>query len=256
MRNTDLANFISTVNKALSPLDYEIRTTLHQGTNERYYALVNITSDPLTQLATTYTPDEISFIKRVLDMMFDTNNTSRQELMAVSSINISNLAKVSAEERRESLSQNSGAIQSLTMTAAESVAQSLVQQGWFEQAENGYYTLAPRGLMELKNWLPETYNDAGEEDEEDSRRPQKIKNCLGCKAIVTMVCAITSENDPEPAKSLCFIIQGQRCQTRQCPARLHDQCTVNFFRAHRSQTCPLCDAPWGGQSFVGVRAMR
>ncbi|KAI5301912.1 hypothetical protein KEM56_001230, partial [Ascosphaera pollenicola] len=186
VRSTDLANFISTINKALSPLDYEIRTALHQGTNERYYAFVNITSDPLTQLATTYSPDEISFIKRVLDMMFDTNNTSRQELMAVSSINISNLAKVSAEDRRDSVSQNAGAVQSLTMTAAESVAQSLVQQGWFEQTENGFYTLAPRGLMELKSWLPETYNDDGFEDEEEAGRPPKIKTCLGCKAIVTM----------------------------------------------------------------------
>ncbi|KAI5307753.1 hypothetical protein KEM55_007508, partial [Ascosphaera atra] len=182
--NADLNNHITIVNKALSRFDYEIRTAIHQITNERYCALVNSSSDPLTQLATTYTPDEISFIKRVLDAMFETNNTTRREAMAVSSINISNLAKVSAEDRRESLSQNAGSVQSLTMAAAETVTQNLVEQGWLEQAREGIYTLGPRGLLELRDWLIATYND---EEDEEAGRHLKIKKCLGCKDIVTMV---------------------------------------------------------------------
>ncbi|KAI5291363.1 hypothetical protein KEM54_005165 [Ascosphaera aggregata] len=216
VRNTDIANFISTINKALSPFEYEIRTALHQITNERYYAFVNITSDPLTQLATMYTPDEISFIKRVLDFMFDTNNTSREELMAVSSIHISNLAKVTAEDRRESISQDAGTAQSLTMTAAEAVAQDLVHQGWFEQTGEGYYTLAPRGLMELKSWLPETYNDNEVDRDSGNGRPQKIKYCLGCKSIVTMIHEIASS----PSVSLGTI--GLRPRRSQVPPCLND----------------------------------
>ncbi|KAI5292657.1 hypothetical protein KEM52_006167 [Ascosphaera acerosa] len=183
----DLASFLATINKALSPYDYEVRSTVHQRTNGRYYAFVNITSDPLTQLATIYSPDEISFIKRVLDYMFDINNTQRQELVAVSSINVSNLAKVTPENRRESLSQNAGAVQSLTMTAAEAVVRDLVHQGWLEQVAEGWYTLAPRGLLELRTWLPETYNDEDVDGEEGNGGVQKVKYCLGCKGIVTMV---------------------------------------------------------------------
>ena len=58
----DLNSYISAANTAISPLDLEIRSTFHQQTRDRCYALVNTTSDALTQLATTYTADEIAFV--------------------------------------------------------------------------------------------------------------------------------------------------------------------------------------------------
>ncbi|KAJ9649593.1 hypothetical protein H2199_000371 [Coniosporium tulheliwenetii] len=76
------------------PLDLEIRSTLSQHSDRtRVYALVNVTSDPQTQLATTHSADEIAFVKRVLDAMFETNNTSRAEVMAVAGMQALRLCK-------------------------------------------------------------------------------------------------------------------------------------------------------------------
>ena len=191
----DLASYIAAANTAISPFDLEIRSTLRQiqtdedsnQTPERVYALVNTTSDPLSQLATTYTADEIAFIKRLLDSMFETNNTRRAEAMVVSGMQAMQLAKASSGDasRRESGTQQSqgGAAQSLSMSQAEMIMQQLVEEGWFEKSRKGFYSLSPRGLMELRGWLVATYND----EIDEGRRANKIKFCAACRDIITVV---------------------------------------------------------------------
>ena len=42
--------------------------------------------------------------------------------------------------------------------------------------------------MELRGWLMETYNDVGDdEEEEDGPRVLKVKQCYACKEIITVV---------------------------------------------------------------------
>ncbi|KAI9374188.1 Nse1 non-SMC component of SMC5-6 complex-domain-containing protein [Aspergillus egyptiacus] len=240
----DLTSFITAANTAISRFDLEIRSTLPQlqldsptendTTPERVYALVNTTSDGLTQLATIYTPDEISFVKRILDRMFEANNNRITEAMAISSIEAIQQAKAPGENRRESgaatQQTQGGAAQSLSMTQAETVLKQLVEDGWFEKSRKGYYTLSPRGLMELRGWLVATYND----ENEDGRRNNKIKLCAACKDIITV---------------------GQRCGNRECTGRLHDHCMRSFFRVQQAEQCPVCRAPWPGDKFVGERAI-
>ncbi|RHZ65246.1 hypothetical protein CDV55_105561 [Aspergillus turcosus] len=240
----DLDSYINAANAAISPFDLEIRSTLRQlqidqqvnGTTqaERVYALVNTTSDPLMQLATTYSADEIAFIKRVLDAIFDTYNTRRSEAMVVSGIQAMQLAKASSDtSRRESQAATQqtqgGAAQSLTMSQAEMVLKQLVEEGWLEKSRKGFYSLSPRGLMELRGWLIATYNE-----NDEGRRVDKIKFCAACKDIITV---------------------GQRCGNRDCSGRLHDMCTRNFFRMRQAEQCPVCKAPWPGDKFVGERAI-
>ncbi|GFF57423.1 non-structural maintenance of chromosomes element 1 homolog [Aspergillus udagawae] len=240
----DLDSYIDAANAAISPFDLEIRSTLRQlqvdqqvdGSTqaERVYALVNTTSDPLMQLATTYSADEIAFIKRVLDAIFDTYNTRRSEAMVVSGIQAMQLAKASSNSsRRESQGATQqiqgGAAQSLTMSQAETVLKQLVEEGWLEKSRKGFYSLSPRGLMELRGWLIATYNE-----NDEGRRVDKIKFCAACKDIITV---------------------GQRCGDRDCSGRLHDMCTRNFFRMRQAEQCPVCKAPWPGDKFVGERAI-
>lgn len=190
----DLASYIAAANTAISPFDLEIRSSLRQTqtneqtTPERVYALVNTTSDPLTQLATIYTADEIGFIKRLLDAMFETNNTRLSEAMVVSGMQATQLARVSSADanRRQSGTQQQtqgGAAQSLSMSQAETILQQLVEDGWLEKSRKGFYSLSPRGLMELRGWLVATYNDEHDED----RRADKIKFCAACRDIITVV---------------------------------------------------------------------
>ncbi|KAJ5930937.1 hypothetical protein N7466_006430 [Penicillium verhagenii] len=232
-----LSSYISAANTAISPFDLEIRSSFRQTPKPtdqessdspptRVYALVNTTSDPITQLATTYSADEIAYVKRLLDYMFDTNNNRLCEGMVITSIQALNIRSSAEANRRRSANaatqQSQGAAQSLTMTQAENMMQNLVAEGWLEK------NLSPRGLMELRGWLVAEYNE-----EVDGVRKERIKFCAACRDIITV---------------------GQRCEDRNCLGRLHDHCMRNFFRIHRAEKCPVCKKDWPGNKFVGERA--
>lgn len=196
-----LSSYISEANAAISPFNFEIRSSLRQVSKQpnqdtpdsppvRVYALVNVHIDSLTQLATTYTPDEIAFVKRILDYMFDTNNTRLCEGMVISPIQAIQLAKVTAADANRRRSTNAetqqsqgGAVQSLTMTQAETMMKNLVEEGWLEKSRKDYYSLTPRALMELRGWLGETYNYATG----SGRKGERIKSCAACRDIITVV---------------------------------------------------------------------
>lgn len=117
----------------------------------------------------------------------------------------------------------------LTQEQAERTLEGLVTEGWFERSKEGWFTLSPRALMELRGWLVETYNDSDEPEEW-----QRIKFCEACKEIVTV---------------------GQRCQNRECGVRLHDICQTAFWASRPSKRCPTCETPWDGKAFVGQRTI-
>lgn len=194
-----LSSYIDAANTAISPFDLEIRSLRHQTPKQtdqenndsppaRVYALVNTTSDPLTQLATTYSADEIAFVKRLLDFMFDTNNTRICEGMVITPMQSLNIRSTNEANRRRSANATQqtqgGAAQSLTMTQAENMMKHLVEEGWFEKSRKDFFSLTPRALMELRGWLVSEYND----EMEGGRRMNRIKFCTACKDIITVVC--------------------------------------------------------------------
>ncbi|CAG8393255.1 unnamed protein product [Penicillium salamii] len=226
--------YLDTANRTISQFDLEIRSSLPQDLQpaqedppQRVWALVNNTSDPLTQLATTYTADEVAFIKRLLDYMFLTNNTVRTEGMCAAQLQAVGLHKAPTTRPAtdEPSQTQSAASQSLTMTQAEKMILNLIEEGWFQKSRKGYLTLTPRALMELRGWLAMEYND------EESA---KIRFCAACKDMVTV---------------------GQRCADIHCEGRLHDHCIRNFFRMQQAEQCPVCQAEWPGDHFVGERAI-
>lgn len=231
----DLSSYISAANTAISTLDLEIRSQTNQSTRQRIYALVNTTSDSLTQLATTYSADEIAYVKRLLDFMFETNNTRRTEAMCITSMQAVQLAKAnSAESQRRESTGTAGLSQNLTLRDAESMLERLVDEGWLEKSTKGFYTLSLRALIELKGWLCDTYNDDEDTADGDDGPRIRIKMCKACGDIITM---------------------GERCAQRECPVRLHDFCKPNFFRVQQSINCPACGTQWDGKHFVGERAI-
>lgn len=241
----DFDHYIHAVNNALSPFDMEVRSTAHQSAQGvEVFALVNTASDALTQMATVHTADEIAFVKRVLDCMFETNNTRRAEIMAVSGQQALNLAKAPDARRQSGAvaddTQTQAANASLTMAQAEKVLRLLVAESWFEQSQHGFYTLSPRALMELRGWLLDTYNDrdAESDDSDQGHLYEKIKVCAACREIVT---------------------QGQRCPdpTLRCPARLHSHCVGKMWRAQGGrEVCPSCSREWRNPLPVGEKAAR
>lgn len=230
--NEDFMSYIEVASEAASKFDYEIRSAVHQKTKKRIYALVNTTSDPQTQLATTYSPDELSFIKRVLDAMFDKYNSPRMEVLAITEMQAIKLAR---PNRRESVvdvetSTQQSADKGLKHSEVETVLGNLVDGGWFEKSREGFYCLSPRALLELRPWLIETYNDPDIGPQEW----QRIKFCEACKDIVTI---------------------GLRCSDPDCNFRLHDICEGAFWRTRRDQKCPKCSKEWTAEKFIGERSV-
>lgn len=130
---------------------------------------------------------------------------------------------------------------SITQSHAEKLLEDLVTENWFEKSPEGFYSLSPRALMELRAWLIATYND---EDAEEGEW-QRIKNCVACKEIVTV---------------------GQRCEGRECNVRLHDVCEEGYWKtqvgrrgagtqAAAVKKCAGCGKEWKGESFVGERVV-
>ncbi|KAK8235633.1 DNA repair protein Nse1 [Phyllosticta capitalensis] len=237
----DVTSYISAINYELSPIDFEIRSTRTQTADRTWiWAIVNTTSDPLTQVATTRSADEIAFVKRVLDAMFETYNTPRAEIMAITSTQALQLHKAPRNnETQQADGTPAPARSTLSMTDAQKCLENLVEEGWFEKSRKGYLSLSPRALMELRGWLMEMYNEAPDEDdtEVEAAARMRVKMCEACREIVTV---------------------GQRCSNRACKCRLHDACVRQFFRAQGAadKKCPTCKQEWTEENFVGERAAR
>ena len=180
----DFKSYVNTANTALSPLDLEIRHAYHQTTREEVHALVNTTIDPMTQLATTHNADEIAFVKRLLDAMFDgPANKPKREAMCLSTMEAIHVGRGGRREMQNGASQ--AAQPTMKLSDAEEMLDKLNKEGWLEKSQAGFHTLSPRALMELKGWLIDTYNEPAEED--GGPRQHKIKFCRACREIVTMV---------------------------------------------------------------------
>ena len=147
----DMLSYIAAANDAISFFDLEIRSMLSQTDHTRIWALVNTTSDPMTQLATTHSADEISYLKRLLDAIFETYNTPRQEVMAITAMQAVRLHKNPSESAANS-TQAGGMTQGsagkgLTMADAERTLESFVEEGWLEKSSSRFFTLSPSALM-------------------------------------------------------------------------------------------------------------
>ncbi|KAI0478301.1 Nse1 non-SMC component of SMC5-6 complex-domain-containing protein [Xylaria cf. heliscus] len=236
----DFDSYVSATTAAISPFDLEIRSAMHQVRRERVYALVNTTSDAMTQLATLHSADEIAFVKRVIDAMFERYNTPRMEALCLDEMQANKLRVPPRPDENsingddEMLENPDGQAQAppkgLKSSEVESVMRSMVDEGWFERSRDGFYYLSARALLELRSWLLESYNDPDAEEGEW----QRVKFCEACKDVVTI---------------------GQRCSERDCLVRLHDNCAEAFFRTRRQRACPKCTRDWTGRHFVGERAV-
>ncbi|KAF3910450.1 hypothetical protein ABW20_dc0107450 [Dactylellina cionopaga] len=242
---------IHTIQNAISPFHLDIRDMLDQEDGKRYYSLVNSADDEIIQFATTHSPDEISYFKRLLDEIFDTNNTLYAEIMAVKSMRAISLNKNPPSERENRVISTQGANGEentqiiagagigLTKQEAEDCLSRFVDEGWLERDAAGFHSLSTRALLELEQYLVDTYNvEEDEEEHEDgtvTKGPKKmrIKTCHVCRYLHTT---------------------GQRCSDINCNKRIHNPCAESFF-AKAALKCPDCGADWKGDP-VGPRASK
>lgn len=162
-----MAQYISDINDELSKFDFEIRSMRDQSDRHTIWAFVNSSPDTIIQMATHHSADEIAYFRRLLDAMFETNNTLRAEVLAVRANEALHLNKNPPPPRVDDARPpaSSAAVSSsggLTMKQAEEALKAFVDEGWLQKSR--YACAVPRtadqrsdrsGLTELTPAEPE-----------------------------------------------------------------------------------------------------
>ncbi|KAH7923864.1 hypothetical protein BV22DRAFT_1067934 [Leucogyrophana mollusca] len=186
--------FVADINRSLDSLDLEFRHLSDERSGRETYSLVNRRDDEIAQLATDYTPVEIAYFKAIIEQIM----LAPHESYSVSSF--------TALREVNSLKTN------MSKTQAEVVLGSFVSKGWLLKSKRGRYSLSTRTLLEMLNYLKQTY-------------PEECLECTICMEIVT---------------------RGVACTRPNCQTRLHFHC----FTASRriNPKCPTCGQDWPAES--------
>lgn len=149
----DLLNeFIKTINKELVPLYLEIRAGRAEDSGQKYFALVNSLEDEPSKLATDFNPQEIEFIKKVIEAI-----VVSPEGFA-SSTDLLNLCHTLTKK--------------LTANASQDLLNLLSSKNWLCE-KKGQVSLGPRSVIELGQYL-------------ENKFKEHITVCQMCHTIVVM----------------------------------------------------------------------
>jgi len=146
--------YINTINRHLEPLDFKLNCTADEVTGKKTWAMINLKSDELAQIATDFSPVEIAFFKALVDQIIVASSQS----YSISAMT--------------ALLQVNGLKPPMTKTQAESVLANFVAKGWLLKSERGRFSLSSRSLLELQPYLKSTYED-------------DIHECTVCYELVT-----------------------------------------------------------------------
>ncbi|KAI1767751.1 Nse1 non-SMC component of SMC5-6 complex-domain-containing protein [Hypoxylon sp. FL1150] len=250
----DFQSYVSAASAAASAFDMEIRSTTHQVTRERVYALVNTTSDAVTQLATLYSAEETAFVKRVLDAMFDRYNTPRMEMLCIDGMQANKLRSV---PRGEEESNENGGDSSIIINGngkageggggEEEGGGGGEEEGGGGGGGKGTQTQTVGGLKGLRPTEVEHVMTTMVESGWFERSRAGFYS-LSARALMELRSWLTDAyNDPDVDASdkttwqrvkFCeacreVVTVGQRCAERDCLVRLHDACAEAFWQGRR-----------------------
>ncbi|CAG8548046.1 19156_t:CDS:2 [Cetraspora pellucida] len=113
----EFQEFVSTINQKLNLVDMEFRRSHEEDDGNPVWALVNTNGDEIAKLATEYSPVEISYFKRLIELIV----TADDDAFSASSI--------------MSLKEASKIKTPLTKSAAETLLQRFVDDKWLIQSQ-------------------------------------------------------------------------------------------------------------------------
>ncbi|KAL0088195.1 hypothetical protein F4703DRAFT_1926931 [Phycomyces blakesleeanus] len=106
----------------------------------------------------------------------------------------------------------------LTQKETQDLLDRLVADGWLFCTRQGAYVMETRTVLELNAYFKEQYGEY-------------LKECQFCLDVVTM---------------------GERCESVDCPVRIHRHCAERYFREQPNSTCPLCGTMWSHLNTFGL----
>ncbi|KXJ21232.1 non-structural maintenance of chromosomes element 1 homolog [Exaiptasia diaphana] len=180
--------FLAKVNKIIQPLFLEVKAGVSENEGIKYYALINTTEDEHSKMATDYTPNDIAFFKKAIDLIINSDDGS------VSSMDLMNVA--SDLEKK------------MLCTYAEKLLKRLVDDKWLTES-SGIYYLGGRAMIDIDQYLKREYKD-------------DLSNCMMCdlSAIQSQMCQHCQEKLHKHCAAKYFNGRAQRtCPNPNCGAQ-------------------------------------
>ncbi len=197
--NKRLAEFVNTINLNIKPMHMEIKKIIDEATGTHCYGLTNTVESEITRVASDYSPAEHEFFKKLVEQLVESDTGSLTSIECLNLVHTLENVKMTKKE-------------------AEALLGRLQQDNWVQKSQkSGGYSLAPRSLLELEQYIIETYPD--------------VTKCNMCS-------------------QLC--LQGHCCG--ECDAKMHFHCAARFFDKKNEKTCPSlsCSAKWDHVTVVAA----
>ncbi|CAJ0921173.1 unnamed protein product [Ranitomeya imitator] len=134
-----LDDFVGVINKHLQPLFMHIKKGTDENNGKRYFSLVNVAENEVTNMAMDYAESELELFRKAMDLIIDSDNGF------ASSTNILNLADQLQSKK-------------MKKKEVEQLLQNFVQEKWLIE-KDGEYSLHTRCIMEMEHYIRSTYQD-------------------------------------------------------------------------------------------------
>ncbi|KAL1922822.1 uncharacterized protein VTP21DRAFT_9198 [Calcarisporiella thermophila] len=184
-----ISSWISDINQGLDSLGLELRRGHSEARGGRVvYALVNRKGDEIAQLATEFTPNEMAYFKKILEIII----CNEDEEFSVGSM----VAVREGTNQKVPISRND----------TEELLQRFVDHGWLIKTSDGKYAMSTRCILELQSFFKDNYEGY-------------IRECTLCYEYVTIGQRCATLQCPvrihHPCSSAYFNRTGN--QTPRCP---------------------------------------
>ncbi|KAF9453211.1 hypothetical protein P691DRAFT_695193, partial [Macrolepiota fuliginosa MF-IS2] len=158
-------HFLNTINHSLDKLELALRPKRDQRTGQAVYSIVNLKGDAIAQMATDYTPAEITYFKAIVEQIM---LAPRHKYSVSSFVALREVSMIKPKSN-------------ITKSQAEAVLTTFVARGWLVKSKDGRYSLSGRSLLELQPYLQTNYAD-------------QIITCSLCEEILTTGIACSHED--------------------------------------------------------------
>lgn len=214
-----LSKALTSINSRLETLDMEIVESKDMDDSSiSLFSFVNKKPTGAIQWSTKYSQNDIQLVKHVIDRIFlpeyvnenSINDSETGEIHPQIKYHVPYIKMIQSLRAGPSIpeeDESTPTTKKLTMEECEYFLRDLENFGWLERDSNNF-TLATRGLVELKKYLIDTYGSFPE---------GTISLCNGCSDILT---------------------RGIACPNGSCDVRFHSHCQELVQTSKNDTTCP------------------
>ncbi|ODQ47347.1 hypothetical protein PICMEDRAFT_71427 [Pichia membranifaciens NRRL Y-2026] len=212
-----LSTILTSINTRLEPLDMEIAESKDMDDSSvNIFSFVNKKPTGAIRLSTKYSQNDVQLVKQVIERIFAseyvnsasaTDEEGTVHPRITFSVPCMKMIKYLRDGPRQLDDDDAPVINRFTLEEADLFLKDLECYGWLERNLNNY-TLAPRGLVELKKYLIDTYGKCPE---------GTVSVCYGCGDILT---------------------RGIACSNASCHVHFHRYCCELVQKSRDDNSCP------------------